>query len=90
MANTPPNAAPAKLCKEIGHLLEMHSFDNPNDLVAHVTFTVNNRNEIIVLEVDTDNSAVDRFIKSRLNYRKLNADAKNGKVYYIPIRIAKV
>ena len=52
--------------------------DNPNlsntglqkeEALLH--FFVNDKNEVVVLLVETENSFVDQFLKERLNYKKL-------------------
>ena len=75
----------SKFSAEVAKLL-----DNPNlemDVTTSVSFIINSEKEIVVLSVDTDNNAVERFIKSRLNYAKVESYLINGKEYTVPIRI---
>ena len=87
-ASTEPAKAdnPTTLSKTIGTLLQKPSFEVQEDLTAKVTFTVNEDNEIVVLTVDTDTEAVEDFIKSRLNYEKLDTN-KIGEQFTVPVRI---
>ncbi len=76
--------------KQIGELLENPSFEMTSEEKAFVTFIINEDHEIVVLTVDTDNESVDKFVKSRLNYNKLEGALKVGHEYKVPIVIQYV
>jgi len=58
------------------------------NLNAEITFTLNDKSEIVVVSVQSDNIVVDNFIKSKLNYKKVNVKAINpGKMYRLPLKI---
>lgn len=78
---------PANVTEEIGQLLENPSFDVPQDIQATTTLMINDDGEVVVLSVDTDNEVVERFVKSRLNYKKLINKLECGKEYNVPIKI---
>lgn len=85
-------ATPAKLTKtpfsvEIAKLLEDPGFLLDVDVYTTVTFLINSEREIVVLDVDTENQLVERFIKSRLNYNKISTIMQKGKEYKVPVRI---
>lgn len=62
--------------------------DRRHDLVAQVYFTVNRENEIVVLQVEADDVALEGYIKDRLNYKELKCkELKQGKEYVVPVRI---
>jgi len=73
---------------EIEKLLENPDFRVDVDVMAYVTFLINKEGEIVVLSVDTENEMVERFIKSRLNYKTLKTSLEKGKEYKLPVRIA--
>jgi hypothetical protein len=76
---------------EIGKLLKNPSFAISDELVARVVFTLNNNKEIVVLSVDTDNYLVESYIKSRLNYKKINSTLLVSQEFYnIPVRLKPV
>jgi len=55
---------------------------------AEVSFIVNNDNEIVIISVDSNIEELNSYIKSKLNYKKLNVKGtKKGEVYKIPLRI---
>ncbi len=72
---------------EISKLLEDPGFLLETETTAYVTFTVNKENEIVVLSVKSENETVVRFIKQRLNYKKLESSKKQGKEYVVPVRM---
>jgi len=73
--------------QEIGDLLEDPSFKVEKEVMAYATFMLNDNNEIVVLSVDTEDETVEKFVKSRLNYQKLENSLKEGKQYQVPIKI---
>jgi len=59
-----------------------------NKIKAEVVFTLNNKSEIVIISVNSKNENVDRFVKGRLNYKKVNVKTLNeGKVYHMPLTI---
>jgi hypothetical protein len=63
---------------------------NKDACTAEVLFTINLKGEIIVLTVTSKNPETDNYIKSKLNYRKVNFPVKKeGTLYILPIRIVK-
>ncbi len=72
---------------EIGELLKDPGFEVNNELTAMVTFMINDDQELVVLSVDTDNYDLERFVKSRLNYKKVDTSLEEGKAYMVPVRV---
>ena len=61
-----------------------------DELGAEVLFTVNNNREIIILSVDSDDDLLERYLKSKLNYKKVNhIPSKNGEIYLLPVKMVK-
>ena len=59
-----------------------------NDVKAEVVFTLNNKSEIVIVSVNCENENLDGFIKSKLNYKKVNVSVLNeGKIYHMPLSI---
>ncbi len=73
--------------------------DNPEiklletkELIANIEFTLNTKGEIVVLNVDTDKELIQSYVKSRLNYKKidvLKAQNLKNKIFQISLRIKK-
>jgi len=88
-ASTTPTKADrpsTPLSEQISDLLKDPIFEIEDEVMAEVTFMVNDQQEIVVLTVGTENTAVESFIKNRLNYQKVE-NAKKGEAYEIPVRI---
>ena len=73
--------------QEIGSLLQNADIELEVDVKAYVTFMINDEAEIVVLTIDTEDEMIERFIKSRLNYHKLENELTPGQEYQVPIRI---
>ncbi|MEM8506446.1 MAG: hypothetical protein AAF717_01400 [Bacteroidota bacterium] len=88
-ATTPDNVNPSKkLSTQIHEMLKANTFVVQKDVTADVRFTINKEGEIVVLSVDTENEALEGYVKGRLNYQKVELqNAKEGKLYTIPVRI---
>ncbi|MEM1338030.1 MAG: hypothetical protein AAF634_01650 [Bacteroidota bacterium] len=88
-ATTPDNVNPSKkLSTQIHEMLKANTFIVQKDVTADVRFTINKEGEIVVLSVDTENEALEGYVKGRLNYQKVELqNAKEGKLYTIPVRI---
>ncbi len=73
------------ISQEIGDLLADADMELDYDVNANVTFMINEEGEVVVLTVDTNDSSIERFIKSRLNYKKLQNKLTAGEEYKVPI-----
>jgi hypothetical protein len=57
---------------------------------AEISFIVNNENEVIVISVDSKVSSFIKYVKTRLNYKKIyTKNIKKGEIYRMPIKINK-
>ena len=79
--------AKAQVEQQIGELLEGPQFEIEKDCRASVSFTVNENNEMVVLSVETEDHRFERYVKSRLNYKKLDADLPGGRFYTVPLKL---
>ena len=60
------------------------------DLTALVRLTLNDKKEIVVLTVKTEDKSLAYFIKNKLNYKKVNVENyRKGKIFIVPVRITK-
>ena len=90
LANNPEKPKPSKnLSDQITEILEDSRIRvQDKDLTAMVLFTFNEEDEIIVLKVESDYPNLEHFIKTRLNYKKIDlAKEQQGKKYVLPVRI---
>lgn len=84
--STDPNK---ELAIQIGDLLKDNTFVlAEQDLTAKVLFTLNHKKEIVVISVDTEDEVLERFVKSRLNYKTVEIPvSKEGTMFTVPVRI---
>lgn len=78
------------LTVQISELLANSNFTEEEDgQQAQVLFMLNGEKQIVVLSVDTvDDSALERYIKSRLNYQEVDlANYEEGKKYTVSVRV---
>ncbi len=61
------------------------------ELKANIEFTLNSKKEIVVLTVNAEESIVTDYVKSRLNYKKVNSEISKieNKVFKIALKILK-
>ena len=87
--NAAPSITPTKpngVKEEIESLLKKPNFKLDKDTTTIVTFMVNKKNEILVINVDTENKLIDSYIKRALNYKKLKT-ITTKKLFKIPVKI---
>ncbi len=87
-ANTNPVKVekPETITEQIAELLKNPTFKVEQDIMAKVTLMVNGDKELVVLNVDTEDQKIESFIKSRLNYQKLETTATRSQLV-VPVRV---
>ena len=87
-SNNPKKNTSSEISQEISKLLKDPNFTVEDDVFARVKVMFNENNEIVVLNVDSEQKGIDSYIKSRLNYKELSNDINNKNRYYIvPVRV---
>jgi hypothetical protein len=67
-------------------------FELKEDQSVEISFIVNIKNEVVIVSVSSEdtNSAIDYYIKQKLNYQSLKVQGiKNDETYIIPLTIKK-
>ena len=77
----------AQASQEIGKLLRAPAFEIKEDIFAFASLMVNEEGELVVLCVKTDSQLVEKFVKFRLNYHKIESPLTPGKVYKLPVKL---
>ncbi|WP_439128260.1 hypothetical protein [Polaribacter sp.] len=55
---------------------------------TEISFIVNNKNEVVVLSVDSKVAELNSYLKSKLNYKKISTKGiKKGEIYKMPLKI---
>lgn len=63
---------------------------NKDECTAEVLFTINTKGELIVLSVISPNAKAERFLKSKLNYKKVSHTPKReGEIFLLPLRMLR-
>ena len=90
--DTEPTSKEAKaiLRTEIVSLLGNHQYDfYTKTLEAQVSVILNNNNELVVVAVKTGDKTVANFVKTKLNYKKVDVKGiQKGVVYRLPLKMA--
>ena len=61
---------------------------NGQDVKARISLMLNNKNEVIVLSVDSKSSNVEEYVKGKLNYQEIKVKGlKKGEIYRVPLTI---
>ncbi|MDG3583577.1 hypothetical protein [Galbibacter pacificus] len=88
-ANNDPKPVGKTVVKQLSTILGTPAFKvTEDDILANVRFMVNLEGEIVVLTVKAENDIVEEYIKSRMNYKKVEGDTlKKGEEYVVDVRI---
>lgn len=81
-----------ELRNEIAALLEKPEIIVENEeLSANIEFTVNSNDEIVVLTVNSEEDRITEYVKTRLNYQKVEAGVSNTgtKVFKLTLKIKR-
>ncbi len=74
-------------------IIKLLSSDKPivnSDVTTTVDFMINDKNEIVIVNVHSDIKEITAYVKRKLNYKTINTASENkGKVYQLPITFIK-
>lgn len=85
--NTPitPNSEKQQLRTEVLQYIQQSDLEEV-DTKARISFMVNSQNELVVLNVNTDNNYVERVMKSELNYKTVKTQlSEKNQIYHIDV-----
>lgn len=86
----PTKETKSELRTEIVKLLGKANFKFNTDLNSTIEFMVNSKGEIVVVNVNSDNTEVHTYVKSKLNYQTISTKlVKRGQIYKMPLKIVK-
>ena len=78
--------------KEVQEIIKKnrHKFSLEEDFLARVEITLNDNNEIVVLQTNCNDKRINSFIKNALNYKKIRSSPSNEyQKYVVPLRFEK-
>ena len=71
----------------LGNQLPMELKEDNN---VEIYFIVNNKNEVVIMSVDSTNSEIDSYVKNKLNYQIIKVKGIiKGENYRLPLKIKK-
>lgn len=80
-----PQIIRTKIVSILGNTLDL---DLKDSSVAEISFMVNNKNEIVVISVDSKEKDFQTIVKKKLNYKKIDVKgAKKGEIYTVPVKL---
>ncbi|RXG27403.1 hypothetical protein [Leeuwenhoekiella marinoflava] len=91
-ANTDPKPASksVELRAQVVALLGSPNIELEQDILeSDIHFMVTTQGNLVVLNVDTENKAVENYIKSRLNYKKTNLKVLRNRFFNLTYTIKK-
>jgi hypothetical protein len=92
-STTASEKEPSKVTKEliteiISMLGDKIPFVLEESTSAEISFVINNKNEIVILSVDSKISELSNYVKGKLNYKKVKVQGTlEGETYTIPLKI---
>lgn len=58
------------------------------DVKARISLMLNNKNQVIVISVDSKSDNVEEYVKGKLNYQEVDVKGlKKGEIYRVPLTI---
>ena len=86
-----PNATINKeLRKEIVSHIDSPTLRSADKVQLRVSFIITKNNEVLVTNVDTDNSYIESYIKSNLNYKKIETNGiETNSPYHVKVTYTK-
>lgn len=72
---------------QIVKLLETADFTVENETTINLTFTFSSQGEIVVLNVDSKEPELLKFIRKNLNYHEIENPGVRDKIYTMPLNL---
>ncbi len=91
MASNPKVLPDQMLREQIIEMLETPNIEFESEIIqANIFFTLNQKGEIVILTIDTNNQALDSYIKNKLNYKRIQKGMLTvGKEFQINFKVKK-
>ena len=86
-----PSKITKKLRTEIVSMLDKNiPIEVKETSKAEVSFMINNKNEIVIVSVNSSLDEFNSYIKRKLNYKKIELKGvKKGEIYRMPVKLNK-
>jgi len=81
---------PKSVSESVGEFLKNPDLQLSSDVSAIVDIVINENDEMVVLNVETENESVEKYIKDRLNYKRLSKETIGyNKTFTIPVKLVE-
>ncbi len=78
----------SKIVSLIGDEAPEYLVEKGEDVKARISLMLNNKNQVIVVSVDSKSSNVEEYVKGKLNYQEIDVKGlKKGEIYRVPLTI---
>jgi len=90
-SETEPKTTNQKIREKIVNLLgDKIQLELKKDKEIEISFLINNKNEVVVMSVESSETSIESFVKDKLNYKKLEIKGmKKGEIYRVPLKVKK-
>ena len=88
--NVNPEDSKNEMRTQIVKLLKTPSFEFENDVNVEITFTFSSEGEIVVLNVDSSDRDILKYVRKNLNYQKIQHPGERDKLYSIALKILTI
>ncbi len=85
-----PEDSKKEMRTQIVKLLNTPSFEVENDVNVEITFTFSSEGEIVVLNVDSKDRDILKYIRKNLNYQKIQNPGERDKLYSMPLKMQTI
>ena len=88
--NVNPEDSKSELRTQIVKLLNTPSFEVENNVNVEITFTFSSEGEIVVLNVDSSDRDILKYVRKNLNYQKIQNPGERDKLYSLPLKMQAI
>ena len=76
-----------KMRSEIINLLQSQVLNIEAETTVTITFTFSSEGEVVVLNVDSNDSNILNYVRENLNYKKIENPGEQNKLYTMPLKV---
>ena len=87
--NVVPDIPLKTIGTQVAELFSSANFDIENETTVNVTFTFSSEGEIVVLKVNSKDSAILNYVSKYMNHKMIQTPGEVNKIFTLPLRITK-
>ena len=89
-ADVNPDVSKKEMRTQIVKLLNTPNFEVVNDVMVEITFTFSSEGEVVVLNLDSKDRNVLKYVRRNLNYKKIENPGERDKLYTMPLKMQAI